>query len=111
MSVPNLSAAIASFIAGSMVDKIGRKKSMILGSFAFTLGSVLMAFPKRDERYLLLTGRIIVGVGIGKNQNVTIVDQAQKLGPICHTKMLYVMDDTKLQCNATEQSVLFFMFI
>ena len=45
-------------------DKVGRKPVILFASLVFTAGSVVMGLANNQE--ILLVGRIIVGVGIGK---------------------------------------------
>ena len=59
-------AAVFSLIAGFLVDKIGRKKVIMLASFVFTGGAIMMAVSPVDQKEVLLVGRLIVGAGIGK---------------------------------------------
>lgn len=58
-------AAVFSLIAGFLVDKIGRKKVIMLASFVFTGGAIMMAVSPVDKKEVLLVGRLIVGAGIG----------------------------------------------
>lgn len=58
-------AAVFSLIAGVLVDKIGRKKVIMMASFIFTAGAILMAVSPVDKKEILLIGRLIVGAGIG----------------------------------------------
>jgi predicted MFS family arabinose efflux permease len=48
----------------SVTDTVGRKPVILLGSLVFTSGSVIMGLANVKE--VLLVGRIVVGVGIGK---------------------------------------------
>ena len=66
MGAPIASATFFSLIAGCIADRVGRKRVIMAGSFAFSLGSVLMAATGTDRNWQLLLGRIIVGIGIGK---------------------------------------------
>lgn len=54
-------AAVFSLIAGVLVDKIGRKKVIMMASFIFTAGAILMAVSPVDKKEILLIGRLIVG--------------------------------------------------
>ena len=63
-------AALFSLLAGFLVDQIGRKKVIMMASFVFTVGAVVMAIPETDEKEILLIGRLIVGVGIGNVSTV-----------------------------------------
>uniref|UniRef100_T1K8D2 Major facilitator superfamily (MFS) profile domain-containing protein n=1 Tax=Tetranychus urticae TaxID=32264 RepID=T1K8D2_TETUR len=56
-------AWIFSSIAGFFTDRYGRRPVILLASAIFTAGSVVMAFAM--EKWSLLIGRAIVGVGIG----------------------------------------------
>ncbi|XP_050413370.1 proton myo-inositol cotransporter [Patella vulgata] len=57
------SAAVSALIAGFMSDCLGRKVVIILGSFVFAVGAVVMGVA--DSQVILLVGRIIVGIGVG----------------------------------------------
>ena len=66
MGAPIATATFFSIIAGCIADRVGRKRVIMAGSFAFCLGSVLMAATDTDGNWGLLLGRIIIGIGIGK---------------------------------------------
>lgn len=59
-------AAVFALLAGVLVDKIGRKKVIMLASFVFTIGAIIMAVSPVDKKEVLLIGRLVVGAGIGK---------------------------------------------
>ncbi|XP_071083310.1 proton myo-inositol cotransporter-like [Haliotis cracherodii] len=56
-------AAFFSIVAGVSTDFLGRKKTIMLASFVFSIGAVVMGAARGKE--VLLVGRIIVGMGIG----------------------------------------------
>lgn len=56
-----LTQAIFQVPFGVLSDKIGRKKSILLGLLIFTLGSVIAGMA--DNIYLLLLGRLLQGAG------------------------------------------------
>ncbi|KAK7102892.1 hypothetical protein V1264_021050 [Littorina saxatilis] len=56
-------AAIFALIAGPCCDIFGRKKVIMVASFIFTVGAIVMAIS--PNKWVLLAGRIIVGIGIG----------------------------------------------
>ncbi|XP_067683032.1 proton myo-inositol cotransporter-like [Haliotis asinina] len=56
-------AAVFSIVAGVSTDFLGRKKTIMLASFVFTVGAIVMGVAPNKE--VLLVGRIIVGIGIG----------------------------------------------
>ncbi|KAK3102302.1 hypothetical protein FSP39_010349 [Pinctada imbricata] len=58
-------AALFSLVAGSLVDRFGRKKVIMSASVIFTIGAVVMAMSPTDKKEILLAGRLIVGAGIG----------------------------------------------
>lgn len=57
------SAAIAACLAGPLTEWFGRRPALILASLVFTAGAVVMGVA--PNKYVLLCGRVIVGVGIG----------------------------------------------
>ena len=56
-------AALAAAAAGPLTEWLGRKPVLILASFIFTVGAVVMGVA--PDKYILLLGRVIVGLGIG----------------------------------------------
>ena len=56
-------AAIAAALSGPLTDWIGRKVTLLISSAVFTVGAVVMGASV--TAWMLLIGRIIVGVGIG----------------------------------------------
>ncbi len=63
VSVTIGAAAIAAAVAGVLCDLIGRKPTLIIASLVFTVGGVIMGAAVNV--WMLMTGRIIVGLGIG----------------------------------------------
>ena len=58
---------------GSLSDKIGRKKTIIIGLVIFAIGSLIAGFA--DNVYMLLLGRLLQGAGaIGSVITATISD-------------------------------------
>ena len=57
-------AAVFALLAGFVCDFLGRKKTIMIASFIFAAGAVVMAVAPSKE--VLLGGRIVVGVGIGQ---------------------------------------------
>ena len=66
-------AALFAIMAGPFTDYFGRKKVIMAASFVFTVGAVVMAVANTKD--ILLVGRFIVGIGIGKYKII-----------ICYTK-------------------------
>ena len=56
-------AAIGSLIGGSISDKYGRKPTIIISDILFMIGAVVMAFA--PDVLVLMSGRFIVGLGVG----------------------------------------------
>lgn len=56
-------AAFFALVAGILTDAFGRKVVVMLASFVFTVGAVVMAVS--NDKVVLLVGRLIVGMGIG----------------------------------------------
>lgn len=63
VSVTIASAALSSLVAGFLCDLVGRKPTLILASAIFTVGAVVMGAALSP--WMLLIGRVVVGVGIG----------------------------------------------
>ena len=60
-------AAIFAIVGACANDWLGRKPVIVSASLIFAAGSLCMALAQ--DRYLLLTGRVIVGIGIGEYTN------------------------------------------
>ncbi|KAF9194473.1 myo-inositol transporter [Haplosporangium sp. Z 767] len=58
-----LGAIIGGLLAGLLSDLAGRKPVTLLSSVVFVVGAVLMTFA--HHYWLLLLGRVVVGVGVG----------------------------------------------
>ncbi|KAK4431681.1 Hexose carrier protein HEX6 [Sesamum alatum] len=66
-----ISALIASFLAATVTRDYGRKPSIIIGGVAFLSGAVLGGVA--ENIYMLIIGRLLLGVGIGfTNQSVPL---------------------------------------
>lgn len=63
ISVTILTAWIFSLLAGYLTNRFGRKWIIILASFVFTIGGLMMALAHNE--YMLLAGRATVGLAIG----------------------------------------------
>lgn len=59
-----LGAIIGGLLAGALSDLVGRKPVTLLSSVIFVVGAALMTFA--HAYWLLLLGRVVVGVGVGK---------------------------------------------
>lgn len=57
-------AAFFALLAGFFTDFLGRKIVIMMASFVFTGGAIMMAVAGNKE--ILIIGRLIVGAGIGK---------------------------------------------
>lgn len=58
------SAAVFAIVGGCLNDRLGRRPVIMLASLLFTAGAICMAVAA--DKYLLLSGRVIVGAGIGE---------------------------------------------
>lgn len=65
VSVTIGAAAIFALVGGFLNDRLGRRPVIMVASVVFTVGAVCMAVAK--DKYALLSGRIVVGAGIGKS--------------------------------------------
>lgn len=54
---------LGNFFAGSLCNKLGRKKALIITSFIFMISSLASAFAQ--EPILFIASRIFMGVGVG----------------------------------------------
>lgn len=58
-----LGAILGGLLAGALSDLVGRKPVTLLSSIVFIVGAALMTFA--HHYWLLLLGRVVVGVGVG----------------------------------------------
>ncbi|XP_077988286.1 proton myo-inositol cotransporter-like [Glandiceps talaboti] len=63
VSVTIGAAAVFALLGGFMNDKVGRRPTILVASFVFTVGAILMGVA--PDVNFILAGRIIVGIGIG----------------------------------------------
>ena len=56
-------AAIGALFSGSISDKIGRKKVILIADVLFTVGAIVMAFSPTIN--VLILGRLLIGLGVG----------------------------------------------
>jgi len=63
VSMTTLGAGFGSLSGGSIADRFGRKPTIIIADFLFTIGCVVMAFTPSIA--ILIIGRFIVGLGVG----------------------------------------------
>jgi len=72
-----LTQAVLQVPFGVLSDKIGRKKTLLIGLLIFALGSVVCAFA--DNIYILLVGRFLQGAGaIGSVVTAMIADHVRE---------------------------------
>ncbi len=72
-----LTQAVLQVPFGVLSDKIGRKKTILIGLLIFTIGSVIAAIA--NNIYLLLLGRFLQGAGaIGSVVTAMIADQVRE---------------------------------
>jgi DHA1 family bicyclomycin/chloramphenicol resistance-like MFS transporter len=62
LSVNFIGYCLSLLFVGSLADRYGRKKVILLGLFIFTIGSILCSFATSYE--FLIAGRFLQGVGI-----------------------------------------------
>lgn len=58
-----IGAAIGALFSGSISDRIGRKKVILIADLLFTVGAVLMAIAPTIG--WLMVGRLVIGLGVG----------------------------------------------
>ncbi|KAK4483386.1 hypothetical protein RD792_010572 [Penstemon davidsonii] len=63
VSMAMVGAMIGAAVGGWINDSYGRKKATLLADVVFTLGSITMAVAPNP--YILILGRLLVGLGIG----------------------------------------------
>ena len=63
VSMALIGAAVGAFVSGSISDKFGRKKVILMADVLFTVGSLVMAFAPTIT--VLMVGRLTIGLGVG----------------------------------------------
>ena len=63
VSATLVAAAVAACLGGPLCDLFGRKPVLLMASIVFTIGAVVMGVAQ--YAWMLLIGRVIVGIGIG----------------------------------------------
>lgn len=63
-------AALSALAGGYLNGLFGRRKCIMLASFIFTAGGIILSVA--PGRVVLLIGRLTVGLGIGKSQILTL---------------------------------------
>lgn len=71
-------AAVGAACSGKLNDLLGRRLSLIIGCFVFTLGALLMAIA--DSYETLLVGRMVVGYAVGISSS-TVPQYIAELAP------------------------------
>lgn len=66
-------AAISSLSGGSLNGWLGRRICILLASFIFSIGGIILALA--PEKEVLLVGRIIVGLGIGERSCLAVYEK------------------------------------
>lgn len=64
-------AAVASFLAGSLADRLGRIRAMMIGAVIFGIGAALEAGSITIS--MLIAGRAVAGIGEGLFFSITAV--------------------------------------
>ena len=79
VSVTIGAAAVGAALGGNINEWLGRKKTLILASFVFTVGAVCMASSPPKYWQVLFVGRLIVGIGIGELDFHCVVKMMRKV--------------------------------
>lgn len=78
-------AALSALLGGFLNGLFGRRVCILLASFFFTVGGIVLSTAPGKE--VLLTGRVIVGVGLGKTRSTRSLSHSEscKLPKVCLT--------------------------
>ncbi|OQD72410.1 hypothetical protein PENDEC_c021G03410 [Penicillium decumbens] len=71
----DVGAVFGAIIAALTVERLGRKRSLMVGSFLIIIGAILMGASV--ERIQMIVGRIVTGLGIGFLTSVAPVYQSE----------------------------------
>ena len=74
VSITIASAALGAMLGAPSNEKLGRRPTILMASFVFTVGAVLMAAAPTTSTgwFMILTGRAVVGVGIGEWEGLLV---------------------------------------
>ncbi|CRG88990.1 Sugar transporter STL1 [Talaromyces islandicus] len=75
----DIGALIGAVAAAFTTERLGRKRSLLLGSFIVVIGSIFMGTCV--ERVQMMIGRIVTGVGIGYLMSTAPVYQSEVCSP------------------------------
>lgn len=70
LSIPGLAQIFAVILGGMIANKLGKRKLLLAGAAIFTVGGILPMFL--TSYYLILLTRMLVGVGIGMIQPISV---------------------------------------
>lgn len=68
-------AALSALLGGFLNGLFGRRVCILLASFFFTVGGIVLSTAPGKE--VLLTGRLIVGVGLGKTRSIRSLSHSE----------------------------------
>lgn len=67
VAAAKIGAVFGPFMAGYLMNKLGRRAALVGGAFFFFLGPIVMALSQVEAKGLdMLVGRFLVGLGIGQ---------------------------------------------
>lgn len=75
VAILEVGAFFSSLVVGRVGDIIGRKKTILYGSIIFFVGGALQSFA--NGMPMMMTGRIIAGVGVGMLSTIVPVYQSE----------------------------------
>ncbi|KAJ5710712.1 hypothetical protein N7488_004868, partial [Penicillium malachiteum] len=75
VAILEVGAFISSLLVGRIGDLIGRRRTILYGSFVFTVGGALQTFA--NSMAMMMVGRIIAGFGVGALSTIVPVYQSE----------------------------------
>ncbi|KAN0100527.1 General substrate transporter [Tylopilus felleus] len=91
VAVLELGALVTSIAAGRVGDIIGRKGTLFVGAFVFTIGGAVQTFT--TGFYVMIIGRVISGFGVGLLSTIVPIYQSE-ISPPNHRGALACMEFT-----------------
>lgn len=82
-----IAGLIAAFCASKVTRTLGRKASMLIGGSVFIIGSALGGAAVNV--YMLILGRVLLGIGLGFTNQVILVFVLQNFNPHSINKILH----------------------